>query len=225
MELSENTLSILKNYAGINSNIVIEKGNTVKTISEAKNVMSSASIVEDFPQAFGIYDLNEFLGVLSLVDTPNLVFQEDYVTVGDSSGRSKVKYFFSDPEMLTKPGKNVNMPSADISFTIDADTLGRVKRAATALGHNEVSITGKDGVLSISVVDSKNSTSNAYSIDVAGEFDDGVDFNFILNISNLKVMPGDYNVGISSKRISHWTNTEYGISYWIALEKTSTYGV
>ena len=223
MELSENTLSILKNYAGINSNIVIDAGNTIKTISEAKNVMSTAAIREDFPQQFGIYDLNEFLGVLSLVDTPNLNFSDDFVTVSDSSGRSKVKYFYSDPDMLTKPGKDVKMPDADVNFALDADTLGRIKRAASTLGHTDVSITGKDGVLSLSIIDSKNATCNAYTIDIAGEFD-SIPFNFILNIANLKVMPGDYNVGISSKRISHWTNTEYGISYWIALDKSSTYG-
>ena len=223
MELSENTLSILKNYAGINSNIVIEEGNTVKTISEAKNVMSTAAIVEEFPQTFGIYDLNEFLGVLSLVDTPNLSFKDEYVVVSDSSGRSKVKYFYSDPDMLTKPGKNVNMPVSDVTFTLDSDTLGRIKRAASTLGHNEVSITGENGVLSISVVDSKNATSSAFSIDVAGDFAD-VPFNFIVNISNLKIMPGDYEVNISSKLISQFTNKEFGISYWIALEKTSTYG-
>ena len=223
MELSENTLSILKNYAGINSNIVIEAGNTIKTISEAKNVMSTAAIREDFPQGFGIYDLNEFLGVLSLVDTPNLNFSDDFVTVSDSSGRSKVKYFYSDPDMLTKPGKDVKMPDADVNFALDADTLGRIKRAASTLGHTDVSITGKDGVLSLSIIDSKNATCNAYTIDIAGEFD-LTPFNFILNIANLKVMHGDYNVGISSKRISHWTNTEYGISYWIALDKSSTYG-
>lgn len=223
MELSENTLSILKNYAGINSNIVIEAGNTIKTISEAKNVMSSAEIVEEFPQTFGVYDLNEFLGVLSLVDKPNLTFKDEHVVVSDSSGRSKVKYFYSDPEMLTKPGKNVMMPVAEVNFTLDADTLGRIKRAATALGHSEVSITGSDGVLNLSVVDSKNKTSNAYSIDVAADFD-STPFNFILNISNLKIMPGDYEVAISSKLISHFVSKEFGISYWIALEKTSTYG-
>ena len=223
MELSENTLSILKNYAGINSNIVIDAGNTIKTISEAKNVMSTAAIREDFPQQFGIYDLNEFLGVLSLVDTPNLNFSDDFVTVSDSSGRSKVKYFYSDPDMLTKPGKDVKMPNADVNFALDADTLSRIKRAASTLGHTDVSITGKDGVLSLSIIDSKNATGNAYTIDIAGDFD-STPFNFILNIANLKIMPGDYEVAISSKLISHFTNKEYGISYWIALDKSSTYG-
>jgi hypothetical protein len=225
MELSETTLSILKNYAGINSNMVIEQGNTIRTISEATNILSSAQIVEDFPTTFGIYDLNSFLGVLSLVDTPNLDFSDDYLTVSDSSGRSKIKYFYSDPEMLTKPRRNVNMPRGDVNFTLDADTLGRIKRAASALGHTELSITGSNGVLTLSVVDGKNATSNAYSIDIVGDFDPSATFNFIVTIANLRIIPGDYEVSISTRNISHFNNKELGLSYWIAFEKTSTYGV
>ena len=96
MELNEATLQILKNLASINSNIVIDEGNTIKTISEAKNILSEATIEEIIPQKFGVYDLNEFLGVLGLVDKPSLKFTENYATINDSTGRSKVKYFFSD---------------------------------------------------------------------------------------------------------------------------------
>jgi hypothetical protein len=186
--------------------------------------LSSATLSEDFPQDFGIYDLNEFLGVINLVGEPRLKFENDYVVVTDSSNRSRVKYFFSDPEMLTTPTKDVKMPPADVKLILDNDTLNRIKRAASTLGHSELSITGKDGVLSLSVVDSQNATSNAFSIDVSGEFA-GDNFNFIFNIANLKMIPGDYEVGISSKLISHFVNKELGIEYWIALEKTSTYGV
>ena len=224
MELKDSTLSVLKNYASINPNIVIQQGNTIKTMTEARNVLSSATLDEDFPQEFGIYDLNEFLGVINLVGEPRLAFEQDYVVVTDSSNRSRVKYFFSDPEMLTTPTKDVKMPPADVSFTLDQDTLNRIKRAASTLGHSELSITGKDGVLSLSVIDSQNATSNAFSIDVSGEFA-GDNFNFIFNIANLKMIPGDYEVGISSKLISHFVNKEVGIQYWIALEKTSEYGV
>ena len=225
MELSENTLQILKNYAGINSNIVFNEGNNIQTISEAKNVLSAASTVEDFPQNFGIYDLNEFLNVLGLVDVPNLSFEKDYVLISDSSGRSKVKYFFSDPDMLTSPSKKIVMPQCEVQFTLDANTLSRIKRAAAALGHDEVLITGKEGVLSLSVVDSQNSTSNAFSIDIDGEFPSDTGFNFILGISNLKILTGDYDVEISSKLISCFKHKDLNVKYWIALEKTSSYGV
>ena len=223
MELSENTLSILKNYAGINSNIVFNEGNSIQTISEAKNVLSAASTVEDFPQDFGIYDLNEFLNVLGLVDVPNLSFEKDYVLISDSSGRSKVKYFFSDPDMLTSPSKKIVMPKCEVQFNLDANTLSRIKRAAAALGHDEVSITPGNGHLTLSVVDSKNATSNTFAIDIAGNYPEDP-FNFVISISNLKIIPGDYHVAISSKLISEFSNNELGVSYWIALEKSSTYG-
>jgi hypothetical protein len=224
MELSDNALQVLKNFSTINQNLMIRAGNTVKTISEARNVLATAVIDSDFPQDVGIYDLNEFLGVLSLVDTPRLKFEDEYVTVGDSTGRSKVKYFFSPEETLTTPQKDIKMPEGDVKFMLDNDTLNRLKRAASALGHSEVSISGNNGVLSLSVVDSQNSTSNAYSIDIDGDFGNAT-FNFIMSISNLKILPGDYDVSISSKLISQFSHKEINVQYWIALEKTSTYGV
>jgi hypothetical protein len=221
MELSDITMQVLKNYATINPNIVITEGNTIKTISVARNVLSKAELSEEFPQSFGIY---EFLNVLSLVDQPRLKFEKDFVTVGDSTGRSSVKYFFSDPEMLTSPGKDINMPEADVKFTLDTDTLGKVKRAAAALGHDEISIAPTQGAIRLSVVDSKDATSNTFSIDVEGTYPEGVDFNFIMNVSNLKVINEDFEVGISKKLISQFTSKQSTIEYFIALEKSSTYG-
>lgn len=224
MELSENTLQVLKNFSTINQNIMIRAGNTIKTISEARNVLATAVVDAEFPQDVGIYDLNEFIGVLGLVDTPRLNFEDEYVTIGDSTGRSKIKYFFSPEETLTTPQKDIKMPNCEVKFTLDNDTLNRLKRAASALGHSEVSISGKNGVISLAVVDSQNFTSNQFSIDVDGEFDNAA-FNFIMSISNLKILPGDYDVSISSKLISEFSHKELNVQYWIALEKTSTYGV
>ena len=222
MELSENTLQVLKNFSTINQNVMIRAGNTLKTISEARNVLATSVVEENFPQDFGIYDLNEFLGVLGLVNSPRLKFDDGFGIVSDSTGRSKVKYFFSPEETLTSPSKDINMPEPDVKFTLDNDTLNKLKRAASTLGHEEVSISGKDGVLSLSVVESQNATSNKYSIDVDGEFGDAT-FNFILNIANLKILPGDYDVSISNKLISNFSHKELNLNYWIALEKTSQY--
>ena len=223
MELNENTLSIMKNFAGINQNLLVQQGSTIKTISEARNVVSTAVVDQEFPQQFGIYDLNEFIGVLGLVDKPNLQFAEESVIVSDSTGRSKVKYFFSPEETLTSPTKDINMPEPEVKFTLDNDTLNKLKRAASTLGHSEVSIRPSNGVLSLAVVDNQNSTSNAYSIDVDGEFTG--EFNFVLSIANLRILPGDYEVSISSKLISEFKHRELNVRYWIALEKTSTFGV
>jgi hypothetical protein len=161
MELSDKTLTVLKNYASINPNIVFSEGQNLKTISVARNVMSQTSIEEIMPNNFGIYDLNEFLSVLALVDKPNLSFAEHYVNVGDSTGRSKIKYYYTDKDMLTTPTKDIIMPEADVTFTLDIDTLSKVKRAASVLGHSEISITPASGAVRLSVVDSKDATSTS----------------------------------------------------------------
>tara|TARA_Y100001934_G_scaffold262462_1_gene336954 strand:- start:871 stop:1569 length:699 start_codon:yes stop_codon:yes gene_type:complete len=224
MELSENTLQVLRNFSGINQNMMIRSGTTIKTISEARNVVARADVTEEFAKDFGIYDLNEFIGVIGLVNQPSLTFEDEYVVVADASGRSKVKYFYAAEETLTSPSKDVTMPEPDVKFTLDNDTLNRLKKAASTLGHNEVSIQAKDGVLSLSVVENQNATSNAYSIDIDGEFKQDAVFNFILSISNLKILPGDYDVEISSKLITQFKHKEMPLTYWIALEKSSTYG-
>ena len=224
MELTDNTLNVLKNYATINPNLVFSEGNTLKTISVARNVLSTTTVDETFPQNFGIYDLNEFLNVLSLVDKPTLKFEKDFVKVYDNTGRSNVKYFFSDTEMLTSPGKDIVMPEAEVNFVIDNDTLNRVKKAAAVLGHTEISISPSGGSINLAVVDSKDATSNAFSIDVEGSYTEGVDFNFIVNVNNIKVINEDFAVSISSKLISRWKSQQSAIEYYIALEKSSNYG-
>ena len=225
MQLSESTVDVLRNFSGINQNLLIKSGSTIKTISEAKNVVATADIAENFEKDFGIYDLNEFIGVMGLVNNPDLKFEDDFVIVQDESGRSKVKYFYSSEDTLTTPSKDITMPDVDVQFKLDIDVLNKLKRAASTLGHNEVSIVGKDGSLNLSVVDSNNVTSNAFSIDIDGDFKEDAVFNFILNINNLKIVSGDYDVQISSKLISQFTHSDEKLRYWIAMEKSSTYGV
>jgi len=224
MELNENTLNILRNFSDINQNILIKQGNVLKTISEARNVLATANVGDEFPNDFGIYDLNEFIGVLGLVDKPNLNFEEDHVIIGDSSGRSKTKYFYSSEDTLTTPSKDITMPDAEVKFKLESVVLDKIKRAASTLGHNEVSISNSNNIIKISVLDNKNKTSHAFSIDIDGEYDKNNKFNFILNISNLKIIPDDYEVSISSKLISQFGNSKINLNYWIAMEKSSTFG-
>ena len=224
MELNETTLEVLKNFASINPNLVVTAGNEIKTITEAKNVLASATVDIAFPQTFGVYNLPEFLSVLSLVDKPNLKFEENFVIISDSTGRSKVKYFFSDIEMLTCPSKSITMPEADVKFTLDSSTLSRLKRAASALDNNKFAFTPKDGALEVTVADPANATSNTFSITIDGEYKEA-NFSFAFDINNIKIIDGDYDVAISSKLISHFVNKSNGVQYWIALEKSSTFGV
>jgi len=228
MKLTDYTSQVLKNFSGINSNMVFNTGNRVSTISEARNILASVEVDSTFPQEFGVYDLSEFLSVLSLVDEPVLKIDEKFAVVGDTSGRSKIKYFFTDTDMLTSPAeimlsKAMAMDNFEVNFTLDQDTLNRVKRAASALGHTSVSVTASDGAVALTVFDPENATSNTFTIDVAGTYEHE-QFNLILNIANLKILPGDYQVGISSKLMSKFTHDERDATYWISLEKSSTYG-
>ena len=225
MKMNENVLQVLKNFASINPNIVIESGKTIRTLSEGKNVFGKAHLDVEFPTKFGIYDLNEFLSVLGLVDEPSLVFQDSHVVVNDSTGLSKVKYFFTDTEYLTTTNKDIVIPESDVKvkFNLTNDTLNKVKRAASALGHSVVAIRPNVGSISLTILDSGNATSNTFAIDVDGTYESDK-FELILNISNLKLLPGDYQVEISSKLIAHFINKSGNVEYWIALEKSSNYG-
>ena len=223
MQLNDETLAVLKNFASIQPNVVLNEGNVVKTIAEAKNVMAVATLEQAFDKTVGIYNLDEFLAVLSLVDTPDLNFQDDFVTVKSSAGRSQVKYFYSDPSILTSPAKDIPMPDAEVKFTLDEATFKKVLRAAGALGHEKMTITATEGGVKLTVVDNTDSTSNAFEIVVPGTCD-STDFTFVMNIANLKLISGDYDVEVSSRLISRFTNQSAEIVYFIALEKSSTYG-
>tara|TARA_Y100001937_G_scaffold46716_1_gene65575 strand:- start:9043 stop:9738 length:696 start_codon:yes stop_codon:yes gene_type:complete len=231
MIISEETLEVLKNFATINPNIVFKPGFEIKTISEAKTILASSKIVEDFQKEFGVYDLNEFLSVYNLIETPQLDFEEKAVVIKNNVAGAKVpiqqsvRYFFSDPEILTTPQKDIQMPNAELGVNIEEDVLNQIRRAASVLGHNELSIKGDNGVVTASVVDTKDATSNHFEIELDRDNSCKNEFNFVVSIPNLKLLPGDYFVSISSKLISNWTNSNYPVEYFIALEKNSVFNV
>lgn len=220
MNLSSETLSVLKNFSAINSNIVIRPGQTLKTMSEAKNIMASATVAETFPNEFGIYDLNEFLSVVGMFDNPTLDFDTDMKFVSIVDGKRSVKYFFSDTSILTSPSKDITMPPCELVFNLSADDLSALRKAASALGVSDVVVSNKTAT----VTDIKDSTSNSFSIDLDVSKDPGEPYNFVFNINNFKLLSGDYEVAVSSKLISHFKNTGTEVEYYIALEKSSTFG-
>jgi hypothetical protein len=222
VSISNDTLSVLRNFSNINPNVVLKPGQEVKTISEAKNILAVADIVEDFPAEMGIYDLNEFLSVVNLVNDPQLSFGDNHVDV--VGGNSKVKYFFSDSSILTTPQKDITMPECEVTVSLTSETLSQIRKAASALGHSEMAISAVENGVNIKVFDSKDSSANIYNIQLANDagYNDG-QFEFVININNLKLLDGDYEVNISSKLISEWKNTTKPVKYYIALEKNSNY--
>ena len=221
MKLSDNALAILKNFAGINNSILVKQGNKLRTISVAKNILAEAEIKEDFPRDFAIYDLNQFLNGLSLHQDPDLDFNQDsYLSIKE--GKRRVKYFFADPNVIiAPPEKEITLPSQDVCFQLDSVTLDKLIKAAAVYQLPDMSAIGGNGVVKLVVRDKKNDTSNEYAI-VVGETSDDFEFNF--KVENIKIIPGAYEVVVSSKLLSQFTNTQHNLKYYIALEPDSTFG-
>jgi len=195
----------------------------VKTISEAKNILAIAEITEDFPTEFGVYDLNEFLSVHGLIENAALSFDDKSLTM--ASGDQKIKYYFAETDILTQPTKDITMPNAEVGINLTEQVLDQIQKAASVLGHMELSLSGTNGLITASVLDIKDATANTFDIVVDKDNSCKEQFNFVVNIPNLKLLSGDYFVSISSKLISNWQNTNYPVEYFIALERTSSYGV
>ena len=218
MKLTSSTISILKNFSTINQNLMVKPGNTLSTMSAMKNIVAQAEVAERFPQEFAIYDLNEFLSALSLFEEPELNFQEQYVTITQEGSRKNLKYWFSDPEVVTNPSKAIVMPSTEVTFNLSSDTLSEIQKAAAVIGAPDMALTNG----SLMVTDKKNDTANAYDTELCVNETDA-EYKFWFKVENLKLMSGSYDVEVSSKSISHFTNSAVGVEYWIALEPESTY--
>ena len=220
MKLSDKTLTILKNFAGINNSILVKKGNQLKTISVAKNILAEAQIEEKFSRDFAIYDLNQFLNGLSLHQDPDLDFSPDsYLTIRE--GKRRVKYFYADPAVIVSPpDKEISLPTEDVCFQLDSIALEKLLKAAAVYQLPDLAAVGENGVVKLVVRDKKNDTSNEFAV-VVGETDKNFTFNF--KVENIKIIPGAYNVVVSSKLLSRFSNTNHDLKYYIALEPDSTF--
>ena len=221
MKLSDQTLNILKNFAGINNSILVKQGTQLRTISIAKNILAEAKVDEDFPRDFAVYDLNQFLNGLSLHQDPDLDFSpESYISIKE--GKRRVKYFYADPNVIVSPpDKEITLPSDDVHFQLDSTALEKLLKAAAVYQLPDLSAVGEAGVVKLVVRDKKNDTSNEFAV-VVGETDKEFSFNF--KVENIKILPGTYNVIISQKLLSRFVNENYNLTYYIALEPDSTFG-
>jgi hypothetical protein len=217
MKLSNETREVLKNFSTINQNLLVKNGNVINTMSAMKNIVSKATIPDTFNTEFAIYDLNEFLSALSLFKDPTLDFTDKEVKLKEEGGGSSLNYFFSDPSIVTAPKTEITMPSVDVEFTFTQDTFNQILKASAVLGVPDVVLKGTaGGTIDLTVTDRKNDTSNDFSITV-GE-NSPSDFTYFFKVENLKLLSGDYKVEVSSKGISHFSNVNKPVEYFIALE-------
>jgi len=217
MVISEKTIEILKNFATVNPSIAFKAGNKIRTVSEQKNILAEATVAEDFPQDFAIYELNQFLGLASLFENGSFDFGEKSVTLSEDGTKSR--YTYTDPSMVTSPPeKNIELPSVEVAFKLPKDVLARVLNAASQLQLPEVVVRGDGSIVKLVATDTKNPTSNEFAVDVA---ENGANFDFVFKTENLKMIAGDYTADISSKGIAHFKGEI--AQYWIATEAGSKY--
>ena len=220
MKLSPETITTLKNFASINQSILVKEGSKLRTISVMKNILAEADVKETFPKDFAIYDLNQFLNGLSLHQDPDLDFSNDTHLI-IREGKRKVKYFFADPEVIvTPPDKELTLPTEDVCFQLEHSQLDKLIKASAVYQLPDLSAVGEAGIVKLVVRDKKNDTSNEFSI-VVGETDSEFTFNF--KVENIKIIPGSYDVVVSKKLLSKFTNPKYNLNYYIALEPDSTF--
>ena len=221
MKLSKSTIDILKNFKEINQSLLFKQGSSLRTISVMKNILAEATIAEEFPKDFGIYDLNVFLNILSTLHSdPDLDFTRDeYLIIRE--GDDRTRFFYADPNVIvTPPEKSIELPSEDVNFELHTQQLNNLLKASSIYQVPDLSVIGENGVVKLVVRDKKNDTSHAHDI-VVGE----TDSTFVLNfkVENLKILPGSYNVVISNKLLSRFESKNLDLKYYIALEPDSTF--
>ena len=219
MNLSSDTVAVLKNFSDINQNILVKPGNKVQTISTMKNILAEAEVSEKFEDEFAIYDLPEFLRSVELFEKPELKFNGGgYVNISQS--KQSIKYFFADKSVIVSPTKGINMPDKFVTFTITKDNFARLMKGTTTLNLPDVAVVGDGSKIRMIATDKKNKSSNEYSIDV-GETDQK--FKAYFRTENFKQIVDDYDVAISKAKISHFVNRNKPVQYWIALEPDSEF--
>lgn len=216
--LSQDTNQILKNFATINSSIMIKTGNVLKTISVGENLIAEFKCEESFPQTFGIYDLSEFLAGMSLFDTPVLEFNDANFVHIIGNGR-KAKYFFSNPEITLKaaPDREIKFPGADIEFNISAEDIKALKTASTVYSLPDISFcSDENSKITVKLFNVEDETGSVYEQDVVGNATGECQIN--MKMENLRLHTGDYHVKISSVGISLWQHQKLDLKYFIACE-------
>ena len=221
INLSKETLSILKNFASLNSNILVKPGNVLRTITPSKNGMAQAKVSEFFDTEFGIWDLNKFLGVISLFNNPNFEFHDKYVIIS-GGGSQKVKYYYSEPKLLTTPTNNVNMPDSVVSATLSGADFTQIQKASAVMQLPDLSFVNKNGSIVAVVTDLKDPTSNNYEVEV-GDYDGNANFKFNFQIQNIKLLAGDYDINFAKNTVAEFSNVNTDLVYWFAMESGSTY--
>lgn len=221
MKLTSETLTVLQNFAAINQNIEFKEGKKIRTISPGKTVLANATLNDEFPQTFCVHDLNQFLVVYSLNKDTELTFDDKNIIF--KAGKSKTKYRMTEKStIVVPPDRELTLPSVDVSFTLPETDLAAILKTASVLKSPHIGITSDGEKISVTAFDAKDTSAHTNAIEVAEG--NGKPFSFVFLPENFKMIPGSYDVEISSKGLASFKNTKVEIDYFIAMEqKFSTF--
>lgn len=221
MKVTSRTLQLLRNFSTINPTLCVSKGNVLRTVSQNKTVLAEAAVQEEFPRDFAIYDLSEFLGVVSLFNEPDLDFDTYYLKISDDNKASS-HYFYAEKSMVTvPPSAGIELPDEPIKFTLGDKVLKHLLQAASVMGLPEVIVQGDGESIKVLATNTKNTTSHQFSYEVGKTTDK---FKMVFKVENLKLISGTYDVTISASRIARFALTDGSLTYWVATEASSSYG-
>lgn len=221
MKISNETTGVLKNFSSINQSIFVQSGSALSTISPMKTVFAKANVEEEFPREFGIYDLNQFLAVVSLFEDPEFSFDENNLNVLGKDD-STVRYFYANKNTITlPPEKELELTDVLEDFSLSEKRISSLLRAATVMQLPHICISGENGELFISAEDVVNNSSNNFKFNLNVPVD--TDFKAVFRVENLKLLPKDYVVTLSRKGIAKFTSEDNRLSYFIVAERNSSW--
>ena len=217
MKVSKSTLDTFKNFASINTNLLVREGQTLATVSNSMNILCRASVTESFPREFAIYDLNQFLSLLTMDENADLEFGDESVTV--KTGVGKFEFFYAEPSVI-KAAPDKEIPVEEMySFSITKDNIQTIYRAASAISAPFLRVVGSGSEVFLSVGDPNTPKSNSFTMSLG---DSDREFDARLSIESLKVIPDDYEVTIGNKPVMKFENDDR--TYWLALDPSSKVG-
>lgn len=216
MKLSARTLQILKNFATINPSLLFKPGSSLTTISPLKTMQAKATVSESFDSEFAIYDLSRFIGVLSLFDDPELVIQENFLSIVRDG--HQVNYVYADKELIVTSSKDIKMPACEIEFRLTGGSFSAVMKALNVLSLPEVAVIGENDLIYFAALNTKMPNGDVYKVQV-GETEHN--FKMVFRAENMKLLQDDYDVKISSKGLGHFKGSD--VEYWIATESSSSF--
>lgn len=217
MQISKETIDVLKNFATINSNILIRKGKSLSTISTAKNIFASADVAEEFPEEIAIYDLNSLLALLTLMENQEVTFGDKSLTISKNEG--KFEYFYSSPTVIVAaPDKKIELDE-HFKFNLSAEDVNMIMKAAAITGAPTITIAAKNGKVTLTVGDKKVDTANTYKKNIG---DCSETFECHMAVENFKIVPDAYSVTISKKKAFLFKHATKPLQYFIAMEPDST---